>query len=139
PTWTIICAAYSSLAQWSSSSSFPVGYPAGMRRPHGQSPHGLQAAPPSRRLGLQAVARQQELLRLAFDVRDDVDVGLEPGAAELGAEQLVDLIDAGGVVHRDLDPDRALDTVGDRDVVDRGRRERVDGDAAAPERDPRTA
>ena len=51
---------------------------------------------------------QQPLLGLALDRRDHLDVALERRAAELGGQQVVDLEDAGGVVHLDLDPNGAL-------------------------------
>ncbi len=49
---------------------------------------------------------QQPLLGLALDLGDDLDVSGQRRAAELGRQQVVDLEDPGGVVHRDLDPHR---------------------------------
>src|SRR5581483_5815653 len=96
-------------------------------------------APAARRSDLESVQRDESFLRFGVDVREHLDVRLEPGAAELCLEQTVDLVDAGGVVHRDLDPDRLVLAVADRDVFDRRRREGVDADVAALERYARTA
>ena len=77
-------------------------------------------------LRLDPVHLEQALLVLGLDPGDDLDVLLEPRAAQLGGEQLVDLEDAGGVVHVDLDADRARLALDDADLVDRRRRQRVD-------------
>src|SRR3954447_22193380 len=86
-----------------------------------------------------AVDGQQSLLVLCRDLRDDLNVILEPRAAQLAGQQLVDLEDAGRVVHLDLDPDRALLALEDPDLVDRGRRERVDVRQLRLEGDARAA
>ena len=70
--------------------------PAGARAPGGLSRRG-RAAP------LEAEDLQQAPLVLALDPRDDLEVLLQRRAAELRAEALVDLVDPGAVVHRDLD------------------------------------
>jgi hypothetical protein len=72
-------------------------------------------------------------------VRDHLDVRLEPGAAQLLLQKPVHLVHARGVVHGDLDLDRPLLAVEDRDAVDRGRRKRVDRDLARCERDARAS
>src|SRR5207247_3260913 len=81
----------------------------------------------------------EALLLLGVDVRDHLDVRLEARAAQLRLEQAVDLVDAGRVVHPDLDHDRPLLAVRDRDLLDCSRRERMDADLAALERDARAA
>src|SRR3954471_17605990 len=58
------------------------------------------------RLEVDAVQLDEPGVRLRVDVRDDLDVRLEPRSAELGLEQAVHLEDPGGVVHPDLDQDR---------------------------------
>ena len=64
---------------------------------------------------------------------------LERGAPDLGGEQVVDLEDAGGVVHLDLDLDGALVAGLDADLVDRRGGEGVDPELAALDRDARAA
>src|SRR3954453_2182004 len=75
---------------------------------------------------LDAIHPQQPLLVLGLDARHDLDVLLEARAAELAAQQRVDLEDPGRVVHLDLDPDRPRLALHDADLVDRGGRQRVD-------------
>ena len=64
---------------------------------------------PAQALAQAAAARldpehgHEPLLVLGLDLRDDLHVLLDPGAAQLGGEQLVDLEQPGRVVHRDLD------------------------------------
>src|SRR4029450_6971894 len=53
---------------------------------------------------------------------------LGPRAVHIRLKQLVDLVDAGRVVHLDLDRDRPLLPFGDDHLVDRRRRDRVDRD-----------
>src|ERR671918_658125 len=88
---------------------------------------------------LEAVEGDEALLRLRVDACDDLDVLLEPGAAELRLQQLVHLVDAGRVVHGDLDQNGSLLAVLDLDALDGRRRERVDRHAAVLERDARAA
>ena len=83
--------------------------------------------------------RDQALLVLGVDARDDLDVLLEAGAAELGRQQLVDLEDAGAVGHLDLDADGLLAARGDLDLLDRVGRQRVDVLVAGLERHARAA
>src|SRR5262245_36582330 len=86
---------------------------------------------------LEPVRRHEPLFRLRVDAGDHVDVRLEPRAAQLRLQEAVDLVDARRVVHDDLDGDGSCAAVGDPDLVDGGGRERVDGDRAALEGDPR--
>ena len=79
----------------------------------------------------------QALLVLGLDPGDHLDVLLEPRAAELGRQQLVDLEDPGAVGHRDLDPHGAVAAGRDLDLLDRVGRQRVDVLVAGLERDPR--
>ena len=58
--------------------------------------------------GLNLEHRDQPLLVLGVDPGDHLDVLLQPGAAQLLGQQLVDLEDAGAVGHLDLHPDRAV-------------------------------
>src|SRR5437763_2756787 len=66
---------------------------------------------------LEAIQLDEPLLGLGVDVGDHLDVGLEAGAAKLSLQQAVDLEDARRVVHQDLDQDRPLLAVADRDVL----------------------
>src|SRR3954452_15955767 len=50
-------------------------------------------------LQIDAVRLNQPLLGLRVDVRDDLDVRLEAGSAQLRLQEAVHLEDAGGVVH----------------------------------------
>ncbi len=72
-------------------------------------------------------------------LRDHLDVLLQPRAAQLGGQQLVDLEDAGRVVHGDLDRHGALLARLDLHPVDGGGRQRVDVRPAVLERHPRAA
>src|SRR5215217_9633922 len=82
---------------------------------------------------------QEALLVLRVDAREHLDVVLEARAAQLRAEQVVDLEDACRVVHVHLDPDRALLARDDPDLVDRSGRERVDVGQVRLQRDARPA
>src|SRR3954454_2659510 len=82
---------------------------------------------------------QETLFVFGVDAGDELDVRLEPRAPQFGREQLVDLEDAGGVVHGHLDAHRALLAGDDPDLVDRGGGERVDVGQAGLVDVPRTA
>src|SRR5262245_14708366 len=86
---------------------------------------------------LQAERRKQALLGFARDLGDHLDVALERGAAELRREEVVDLEDARGVVHLDLDPNGALLPSLDSHLVDRRRGEGMDAVLTALDRDAR--
>src|SRR5207244_3217176 len=62
----------------------------------------------------------EPLLVLGVDAGDHLDVLLQAGAPQLRGEQLVDLEQARGVVHRDLDAHGALDPRTEDDLVDGG-------------------
>src|SRR5215210_4207472 len=109
----------------------------GFRAHSRESTHDAEFAPrwTDRTVDLQAEAREQALLGLALDLGDDLDVALQRGAAQLRGEQVVDLEDAGGVVHLDLHLHRALVSGLDPHLVDRRRREGMDAVSATLHRD----
>ena len=78
----------------------------------------LRAGPPA---CLDPEHGHEPLLVLGLDLGDHLHVLLDPGAAELRREQLVDLEQAGRVVHRDPHLNRLLGAGLDRDGVDRRR------------------
>src|SRR4051795_6169813 len=70
--------------------------------------------------------RNEALLGLGLDARDDLHVLLEARAAELGGEQLVDLEDPRRIRHRDLHPHGLVAPGGDLHVLDGIGGQRVD-------------
>src|SRR3954471_21431350 len=89
---------------------------------------------------LEPEAGEQALLGLALDLNLDLDVLLETRAAQLRAEQVVDLVEPRRVVHHHVD-EHAPAALGrlDVDLLDGCGRERVDREAARLERDARPA
>src|SRR5579884_1279418 len=77
----------------------------------------------------------QPLLLLGVDPRHHLEMLLESRAAQFFGQQLIDLVDAGAVRHRDLDPHGPLLARGEIDLVDRVGRQRVDVVTAGLERD----